>query len=79
METTTCKVVIFLVVRMKLVASNSVSPRMIVGSERGKDPNGLVRAFGGSDNSLVQGSWSFCWLISLAGLDIEMAQEDCCG
>ena len=41
--------------RVGLDASASVSPRMMVGSERGKDPNGSLRASGGSDNSISPG------------------------
>jgi hypothetical protein len=40
--------------RVGLDASASVSPRMI-GSERGKDPNGSLRTSGGSDNSISPG------------------------
>ena len=41
--------------RVGLDASASMSPRVMVGSERGKDPNGSLRASGGSDNSISPG------------------------
>ena len=41
--------------RVGLDASISVSPRMIVGSVRGNDPKGSLKASGGSDSSISPG------------------------
>ena len=38
--------------RIGLDSFTSISPRIIVGSETGKDPNGSVRTSGESDNSI---------------------------
>ena len=41
--------------RVGLETSTSVSPSMIVGSERGKELNGSLRDSGGSDSSIAPG------------------------
>ena len=41
--------------RLGLDGSTSVSPRMMVGSERGKELNGSLRTSGGSVNSIGPG------------------------
>ena len=57
-ERTTGKVLPALVLliwgRVGLDISISASARMMVGSERGKDPNGLVGPSGGSDTPLIR-------------------------
>ena len=56
--------------RVGLDASPSVSPRIIAGSERGKEPNESLGASGGSDNSIGPGL-----VVILNGLNMKSSSS----